>query len=229
MLLALLAAWHLPLAYPVPGSQLYFGTYLVLVSALVCLSDLLDEFSRALRGDSLAGSLAALLTPLVLVSLLLAALLRDGSQLARAYDSLEPLGFDGTRPLRIEPGRAALYRQLSEEVQQADAVFINSSFNSLYFWSGTAMAAPVLVGHDLRFSSPENRDAIARGLAAAERPLVVQKRPRYGLSPAGTNLDRWIAGNFEVVRTLGDFQLLRRRVAAAPAAGDSGPVRTGSR
>ncbi|MGI9295866.1 MAG: hypothetical protein ACR2PS_17935, partial [Pseudomonadales bacterium] len=135
-MLALLAAWHLLLAYPIAGSQLYFGTFLVLVSAVVCLSDITNWLVsntpryNAQRRQLLSTVPAALVAGLVLVFL-------TGKTLSfkQEYAALEPLNIHGTQRLRLEPERVKFYQYVVGEMRKADVGFTSSGFNSLYFWS----------------------------------------------------------------------------------------------
>ncbi|MGI9285517.1 MAG: hypothetical protein ACR2P1_09015 [Pseudomonadales bacterium] len=210
--LALLAAWHVLLAYPIPGSQLYFGTYLVIVSAVVCLSDITSwlvistqrySVERQHRLSTLTAAMAAFFVLVFLTGKTLS--------LKQDYAALEPLNIQGTRFLRLEPERVKFYRYVVDEMGKADVGFTSSGFNSLYFWSGVQMPAPVVVQHNLRLSSEKDRRAVIRGLAAAKNPLVLMRQPAYGIKPPKIDLTDWIKSEFDVYRRYNGYLLMRRK------------------
>ena len=206
-LLALLAVFHLLLAYPIPGSQLYFGTFLIPVSALVCAVDstrYLARVSQPAAGEKSwlaqrwpwprGGSRqpAGNLLPVLLLAGLLVFFGSRGLELRGRYWSLEPVQIPGMEWLRLDPGRVSAYRRLVAEMREADVGFTDSGLNSLYLWSGVEMAAPVVVQIDLRLVSRRRHEEIIQGLSAAERPLVLLNLARYGGQPAKTGLRDWV-------------------------------------
>lgn len=210
-LLALLAVFHLLLAYPIPGSQLYFGTFLVLVSALVCAADSIRYFAQKWQGQG-KGSLLSAGNPvsLLIVAGLLTCIAYSGLELRGRYWSLEPVGIPGMERLRLEPGRVSAYRQLVAEMHQADVGFIDSGLNSMYLWSGVDMAAPVVVQHALSRVPRRQREEIAEGLAAARNPLVLLRMSQYDLPPQKIELTDWINREFVEYRIIGGYQLMKK-------------------
>jgi len=205
-LLAAMAAWHLLLAYPIPGSQLYFGTFLVLVSAIVCLADLSDSLPRRAAYPAIGSA--------VLVLLLL---LNRTYSLKQHYAALLPLGFNGTELMRGEAREVERYQHLVAAMRQADVGFTSSGFNSLYIWSGVAMPAPIIVQHSLLFTSAADRLSIMQGLKAAQDPLVLIRLPTYGGEPQKIDLIDWIMSEFEIVEKYRGYLLMKPRPAIVPA------------
>jgi len=206
-LLAGVAATQLLLPYPIPGSQLYFGTFLVTVSALVCLADVAVAASR-ITGRFAAP--AAALAPMLVLGLLVG--LGFGAWSARQhYLGLQPLDLPGTAGMRLQAPRVRLYRELVSEMNRADVGFVVSGFNSLYFWSSAQPPAPVLVTHATSLLQPRDTRRIIAGLRTADAPLVVTKRPLAGAGLVQqTELADWIAAEFMPYRVLGRYTLLRR-------------------
>ena len=213
-LLALLAVFHLLLAYPIPGSQLFFGTFLVLVSALVCAADSIRYFAQKWQGQGKGGWLPdGNFVSFLIVAGLLTWFGYSGLELRGRYRSLEPVGIPGMEWLRLEPGRVRAYRQLIAEMHQADVGFIDSGLNSLYLWSGVNMAAPVVVQHVLSRVSRRQREEIAEGLAAAGNPLVLLRMAQYGLPPQKIDLTDWINSEFVEYRKIGGYRLMKKPIA----------------
>jgi hypothetical protein len=211
-LLAAIAAWHLLLAYPIPGSQLYFGSFLVLVSAVVCLADLAGWFARRGTGEfsrrvrKVATQLAIFATILIL-----GIMLNRSYYLRQHYATLEPLGLSGTTMMRLEPEAVELYQHLVAAMRRADVGFTNSGLNSLYFWSGVNMPAPVLVQHSLLFTTEEDRRSIIEGLKSAVDPLVIIRLPAYGGELLKIDVIDWIMSEFEVHEKYRGYLLMKRK------------------
>ncbi len=211
-MLALLAAWHLLLAYPIAGSQLYFGTFLVAVSAVVCLADVTHWLANSVKNYSAQQrQLLSVAPAALLASLSLLFLTGKAFSLKQEYAALQPLNVQGTRFIRLAPERVAFYQYVVAEMRQADVGFTSSGFNSLYFWSGVAMPAPVVVQHDLRLSSEKDRRAVIQGLAAARHPLVLLRLPAYGIEPPKIDVTDWIKSEFEVYRRYHGYALMKRK------------------
>ncbi len=205
-LLAAIATWHLLLAYPIPGSQLYFGTFLVLVSAIVCLADLSDRFARRAAYPAIASAV-----------LVLVLLLNRSYSLKQQYAVLLPFGFNGAELMRGKAKEVERYQYLVAAMGQADVGFTSSGFNSLYIWSGVAMPAPIIVQHSLLFTSAADRLSIMRGLRAARTPLVLIRLPAYGAEPQKVDLIDWIMSEFEIVEKYRGYLLMKPRpVTVAP-------------
>ena len=199
------------LAYPIPGSQLYFGTFLVLVSALVCAADSIRYFAQKWQGQGKGGWLPdGNFVSFLIVAGLLTCFAYSGLDLRGRYWSLEPVGIPGMERLRLEPGRVSAYRQLLAEMHQADVGFTDSGLNSLYLWSGVDMAAPVVVQHDLSRLPRRQREEIAEGLAAAGNPLVLLRMAQYDLPPQKIELTDWINREFVEYRKIGGYRLMKK-------------------
>ena len=215
-MLASIAAWHLLLAYPIPGSQLYFGTFLVLVSALVCLADLADWFARRGAGESGRGVEIAPGYPAIFAAtIVLAIMLNRGYNLRQHYAALQPMGLNGTSMMRQQPEMVELYQHLVTAMQQADVGFTSSGFNSLYIWSGVKMPAPVLVQHSLLFATEKSRRSIIEGLESAADPLVIIRMPAYGGELLKIDLIDWILSEFEVDQEYRGYLLMKRKPASS--------------
>ncbi|MCY4427108.1 MAG: hypothetical protein OXC05_08770 [Halieaceae bacterium] len=209
--LALLAVFHLLLAYPIPGSQLYFGSFLILVSALVCAADSASSLAQKWQGQGSGGwRPSGNLVHVLFIAGLLAYFGYRGQELRGRYWALHPVQIPGMEWVRLESDRVSTYQLLLAEMRKADAGFNAFGLNSLYLWSGVDMAAPVMVQHDLRFTSSRRREQIAGGLAAASNPLVLLRMPQYGLQPQNIELTDWINTEFVEYRKIGGYRLMKK-------------------
>ena len=103
-LLAVLAAWHILLAYPVPGSQVSFGNFLVTVSAVVCAVDAIRWFAACLsKSSDIFRQRIAQFSEMALVSAVIVLMGFGVAEVKRDYDAGQPLGLPGAQWLRLGP------------------------------------------------------------------------------------------------------------------------------
>jgi hypothetical protein len=119
-------------AYPVPGGQRAFATFLIPSTAMICLGD--GWRTLAPQGWSKHFlprlGLAATLAGLLLVEE------RAARYQKQVYDQQVPLGLPGVGGLRLPQEDVALYRWLTENLRtHADSFVSQPGLNSLYFWA----------------------------------------------------------------------------------------------
>lgn len=211
LLLAVTAVWMPLLAYPIPGSQLYFGSLAILLAALVCAGDLVQDIQRRISmAEGEHRWFPRSVSVLVLVAAM--AVLFDQFQEAREkYRQYLPLALPGTDYLHIEPQRAHIFRELVAAIKSADVVVSTSRFNSIYFWSEAQVPTPGYVSQwTLGYSFSSQQEDTKAGLLLANNPVVIAKKPRHELESRGDILD-WIDNHFEAYREIGPYTLMRRR------------------
>ncbi len=213
LLLALIAAWSPLLAYPIPGSQLYFGSLPLLLAVLVAGADLAASAAAWLHSRYPAlrrsGGLERLVPCAVLVGALVMLYIRFESAGDR-YRRHELLALPGTGPLRIEPRRADQYRRLVVAADGYRVVFTTFRLYSLYFWSGAGIPAPGSISSfPLAHASAEEQARARDGLFRADRALLIDRidlaRAReVGGGPA------WVDREFVETGRVGPYRLLTR-------------------
>jgi hypothetical protein len=207
-LLAATAAWAPLLAYPMPGSQLYFGSLGILLLAIVVAADLQAAVQARWGGSKAAGQ-----APYLALAALLLAFAVAGSELATArsqYAKFQPLGLPGTEYMRIAPRRAGHLRALVAEMDRADVVLTTFRSNSLYVWSDAATPFPgYLPYYSLAHASPAEQRGLADGLGRAGRPVIVT-RAVPGRSRLELDELNWLGTGFSVYRKIGPYTLLER-------------------
>ena len=216
LLLAATAAWAPLLAYPIPGSQLYFGSLPVLLAAIVCSSDVLQLLpSATLRGYS-PGRIVSV----IVLFVALGSLYWHYKEARKQYYHYQPLALPGTEFMRIEPPLAKNLRNLVSAVGSADVVLTTFRFNSLYLWTHAKPPVESLLSHArLKYSSTVEQHRIVSGLQLAEHPVIVMQLPEVDeASPSGILL--WIRQNFEPYRRVGPYILMRRRASVPPGTSD---------
>ncbi len=203
-MLVALAAWFPLLAYPVPGSQIYFGSFLLIPLAILCLAELLNQLPSRLPGALVSGLLVAGLTALLGWQAL---------QARERYQSGQALALPGAQQLRLPAVQAGRYRKLVAEMDKSDVALATSGFNSLYLWSGAKPPAPVLFNLSPRFLTPEQQQQIVLGLQGAERPVVLLRKARRGAER--TTVELWVESHFRQTNKIGPYRVMRPGPAPA--------------
>lgn len=206
--LALAGLWSALLSYPVPGSQIYFGSFALVVAGILSLNDMLENapLVSRLQPKVRAGSA-------IVITIALGLFAHEALHARKHYGSLKPINQPGTSSIRIPAHRVAGYAQLVTTLDNADVVFITSGMNSLYFWSTANAPAPAVFQFDVSFLRHADRDRVRAGLERASNPIVLRKRgtAAYGVSPPQTELTQWLDSEFVVQAEQRGFDVLTRR------------------
>ena len=204
---AALALWGVLITYPVPGSQLFFGSFMLVLVALICAWDMFKEYEKKFNSSIKLSIIFASFILIVEVGLLV----QHVNQSRQYYRSLTALALPGTEHVRLPQHRVEGYRHLVGLFVQADVGFISSGLNSYYFWSGVNMAAPVIAQMNLNFLRREDRLTLIDGLKLAKRPLVLLKNPSYGSQKVNdVELVRWVKNNLKLSREYRGFSVMVR-------------------
>lgn len=207
--LSALATWSVLLAYPIPGSQIYFGSCAVLLAAIVCAADLFNAKSLE-PGASLFRQKSVDFVGIGLVGLAVFALSLELVRARAQFLQFERLDLPGTGSLAIEPQRARTYRKLIAQLQPGDTVFTTFRSNSVYFWSDTAMPGTLHHAHDIAFATTEEQRQVMDDLSQAAQPVVISRNPPgWGGTPKDSPLLAWIDQYFEVHKKIGPYSVLK--------------------
>jgi len=214
-LLATTAAWSPMLAYPIPGSQQYFGSLPILLTAIVCASDLVNVATKsdALKKTAILFSLVRSVSTtaaLAMVLVLIVQLRQESAQYAR----FRPLALPGTQFMHIEPRRGRIYRQLVEELNGADMALTTFRFNSFYRWSTAKMPGTVYNAHSIAYAQPEEQALIKADMLRAEHPIIVTRdAPQWAQQYKEALILNWIEADFTPYRRIGKYTLLKPKGA----------------
>ena len=212
LLLANIAVWSPLLAYPVPGSQIYFGSLAIVLAAVVCGADLVAAVSRHwYRTDSLKALALERRVPFLVTVVVLIILAISLKQAREEYYRFKPLGLSGTQLIRIEPRRGYVYREIVKELNGADVALTTFRFNSFYLWSSAEMAGPLYLAHSLAYSLPIEQISIKAALMSAINPIVVKRKAPDWAEEPQTDILVWIEDNFESYRKIGRYTLMKPR------------------
>ncbi|MFI5394414.1 MAG: hypothetical protein ACHQ9S_02675 [Candidatus Binatia bacterium] len=145
-LLCFVGALQVLQMYPVPGSQMIVGTAPIILVLMVWVSDSLETLEQAAEACGLSGVFKPVHWGVSFLAIWVIV-----ASTAEAYERFErqvPVHLPGSRLTRMDEGQAALYQCLADSVAAAADTFVCSTgLNSLYVWSNTLPAAPVVIGN----------------------------------------------------------------------------------
>ena len=164
-------------AYPVPGSQMTFGTFLFVPIAGLCLWDGVEGLRRLAIGQGPEDERwLRLAEPAIATALLLGGIAPAVYEFVNAraqFAANVSMNLPGARRLRVEPRQAKNYSQLAAALQSSDTFLCTIGLNSLYFWTGKEPPCRLTIGNDLAIFSDEEQQMMIDSLLASLRPVVV--------------------------------------------------------
>lgn len=193
-------------AYPVAGSQVYFGTVLHIIVGAVCVGDgvawLGSLPSRIIHG-------AVRLAAAALLVFVGGASGREVRAAQQRYSLQVPLDLPGASRLRSFPFHVEELHDLTRTLREhSDTFLCMPGFNSLYFWAGMKPPTLDVLGHEMRLYSEERWAAMISALLRHERPMIVQFRGLAANDPAlEARLKQW----FKPLMRISKYKLLVRR------------------
>ncbi len=216
LLLLTVAAWSPLLAYPIPGTQSYFGSFPIVLAALLTGWDLAQSLVGKLRSQgapqrrrAAAGAVLPLLVLVFAGGMFFAHLWTTYTR----YQFHVPLDLPGTGHLRVEPALARQYRQLAQQLQGADYVLSTTRFYSLYFWTDAQL--PGLEAWSLfplRYAEDTRQQVIREKLRGLPNTVVVDRLPRRAPVEASA-APAWVREDYAPFARAGAFVLLQPRLA----------------
>ena len=213
--LAVLQALH---AYPVPGSQVRWSTFLLIMVGAVCVSDGLSELgvsALGLRGASQRLATAGALGVVIWVGLIgLTFPLRDSSQ---TYRAATPVDVWGATLIRVPPATAQEYVSLVHAVRERCNTFVTMpGLGSLYLMSQKTpptwmnISAWVFAWDDSKQQRIVDQiEGIPR--LCAIRSTAVESMWAGGRPVPDGLLRAFILNDFRSIGTYGYFELMVRR------------------
>ncbi|HEX8200227.1 MAG TPA: hypothetical protein VF590_07045, partial [Isosphaeraceae bacterium] len=173
LILGFVATLQLLQAYPAAGSQRYFGTFLDILVAAVCLGDVLAWADLRAGDRPLGAAVRRAGLPLALAAVVALLAYRTYHSL-KAYHNQTPIDVPGGDRLRLPPQQAALIRWLVANLgRHADTFLCTTGFNSLYLWAGKQPPSTILIGNSLEIYSQEQQEALIASLARCPYAWVI--------------------------------------------------------
>lgn len=177
--ICLTAIWQGLQAYPVAGTQVVIGTLFLPLTYGLCLHDGIKSLSREAPFSRL--QLQTKQVPRISVGIaafagllcLFAGLWCNPLAAWRYYNSVPPLGLNGTRHLHLPVAQGESYRALTQYLQtKSDSFYTLPGFESLYFWTGIAPATYLNIPERLLLNDEQQRRVIA-SLQKAKHPTII--------------------------------------------------------
>lgn len=203
-------------AFPVPGSQIAWGTFLALpiaalgawpaVKSLAARWPVRDSFARVVRFTLIAIVLVfAVTTTWKLV------------QVGRRFEVGRNLDLPGAESIRLPENASALFQILTANaVAHGDMLFSEPGMFSFNLWSGLPTPTLKNVTHWFSLLQADQQHDIIRTLEAHPRACVIIHREhiefltKRGLKPAGP-LHDYIAAHFKPAFTIDNFEFCVRQ------------------
>lgn len=212
--ICLTAVWQGLQAYPVAGTQAVVGTLFLPLIYGICLLDGIKSlsveapFSRLQlhmkhRSRTAVGILA--FTALLCV---FADQWCNPFAAWRYYNSVPPLGLNGSQRLHLPVEQRESYRALTQYLQsKTDGFYTVPGFESLYFWTGIAPATYLNVPERLLLNDEQQRRVIA-SLRKAKHPIIVINESAASVSDSAGPLGVLIHHQCFQVAQFGKFRVL---------------------
>ena len=212
-----LAATLQPLQiFPIAGTQMNYGAFLMLVTAVVCCADALAELKILLPGIYQKRSLRICFG---VFSILILTLYPAYRTLAayRLFQAQIPLRYSGAERVRLPEQDFALYNFLTENLKlDCDGFVSVPGIYSLNFWANieppttfNATALLTLLDDAQQQAIIEKMRTYGRG-CAVYNPILTANGLR-GRSPESFPLTRYILENYVRAGQIGDYNLLLSR------------------
>jgi hypothetical protein len=208
LVMAAVAVLQILQIYPVPGSQLAFGSLAVVPAAMTCLA---DGFAWYRGATGLAGAhrrRRSITAAAVVTAYVTGIAVFVFAQTYGRYAEQVPLGLPGAEWVRAPEPTAAAYRQLTATIRaSADSFVAPTGMNSLYLWSGESPPNRTVIGSELKLFTPAEQLDIYRALMSHAHPMVISDTACGPEDDAGP-LMREIGREFRVWRQGGRYNLL---------------------
>jgi hypothetical protein len=230
LLIPALAALQFLHAYPMPGSQIYWGTLLLVVVGGIIVADGAEQLAAASLswrpGVAAWGAIAAVPVALFIVWFCLKPLLTEARAARGAYDAGVSLDLPGARQLRVDPALAQQLEELTAGLRRNCDTFLTiPGMNSLNIFSGeeppVEMAGPwpFFLRTDEQREIVESVRDIPRFCVVAKPDLLAFWAGFSGNVVPDRPLVRYMRRRFELERDYSGYELLVRRGEARGRSG----------
>ncbi len=208
-------------AFPVPGSQIAWGTFLALpLAALGAWPAATHLATRWPSGERLGRAARVMLVSAVVIFASTTGYRLV--QVGQRYEVGRDLDLPGAESIRLPENATALFQILTANaVAHGDVLFSEPGMFSFNLWSGLPTPTLTNVTHWFSLLNPGQQQAIIRVLEAHPRACVIIHREhiefltKRGLRPSGP-LHDYIAANFKPAFVLENFEFcvrVDRRIA----------------
>lgn len=211
-------------AYPVAGSQVQWGTFLLAPAGAVCVANGVRGVAALLSGERERRALGALAVAASVAAVLVFVntQLRQPLKLVRdGYDAAPRLNLPGAEEVRLNPEEVTLFRRITHAIDRDCASFLTlPGMNSFYVW--TRMEPPTgfnATDWMALFDEAHQRRVIeatrsTRDLCLLKNEGLLAFWEAAGEPPSDTELVHYLGRGFRPLESFGGYELLRREGAA---------------
>ena len=202
--------------FPIPGTQVAYGTFLMIIVAVLCLHDAHQEIRRRMPSDLVAQRLLTIV-PAILAVLLIGICLSRTVAAYHTYQRQIPLDLAGAARIRLPADEVAAYTFLTRGVQtDCDELFSLPGLYSFNFWSQTPTPSGFNATAWMTLLTDAQQHKVIADLQTAARPCVIYHQPLTqswlrDQPLSASPLAEYIRRNFAAERQTGEYQLLIRR------------------
>ena len=211
--IGLMAACHLLIGYPMAGSQQSWSTMLLIPAAIVSLAD-----ASSVLTSRLTVPMRRVAEPIMLALVIYFYYPRlDTLDSLRRYQALTPLSLPGSDRIRLRDEEVRLYRDVSASLSQECSAFVSMpGLSSFHFWTRQDPPTGFVSGAWTILYDADTQQRIVDRLEAHDSPCVLYNRIINDEWAGGRNIEggplvHYIRSSFTTVRTIGDFELLKRK------------------
>ncbi|MCE9613291.1 MAG: hypothetical protein K8T26_03390 [Lentisphaerae bacterium] len=219
---------QLLLPYPVPGSQIAFGTFLLIPVSVWCLWDGLEDLRGFLPRPVQAhwAGLYALFALLAMAAT--AGPLAKHVRAARwQYLASEPLGLPGAHLVRVEPKMADAYRTMAGLLREhADTFLCSIGLNSMYHWTGLKPPCAIVISHAVTMRTNAEQQLLIASLLAHTRPILVYHESLFERGSPDAPFFQLVRANFREWRVVDEGYQLMVPIAPESAIGHASETYT---
>lgn len=213
--LAVLQALH---AFPAAGNQMMWSTFLLIPVGAICVANGVRGVATALtvERERIAVAAAGAAVAVVLTLFVANATLKEPLDEARfVYDTRVSLDLPGAESVRLAPEEVEMYQEIVATINANCPAFLTEpGMHSFYIWTEqtpptgqNATAWMTLFDADRQRRVVEETRSIDGLCLLRNTPLALQWN--RGANPSGP-LIRYLEQEFTPLRTVGNYELLRR-------------------
>ncbi len=201
--------------FPIAGTQMAYGTFLMAVIGMVCLHDGISRFKAA--GYWPAGPQIRLLPAVATTIALVCFCLYWTRENITRYYAQEPLGLPGATLLRLPGEDVELYRHLVTNLKSRCDSFVSMpGFYSLYFWTGKSSPTNLNATAWMSLLDNSQQVAVVDKIKTVQRLCAVYHPQQTRNGASNRNIEQlplaaYIFENLRTESSLREYQFMVRK------------------
>ncbi len=174
LLLAAMIVFNELQAYPIPGTQLTFATFLAVPAGFVVLHDLRQSVVRQVRWQQVGGKAVAALV-CILAGISVVVLAMGSSAHWSLYSRNVPLRLPGSDLVHVLPSQAVALETTVHDVEsrKCSSLITYPGMLSFYVWTGLPAPHNLVVSDAINWQRPKERSKIEPALIDAHNACLI--------------------------------------------------------